>query len=243
MARHAALQALPVQTLADDFAEIVRTRLPGTPEAAQIAAQRAAFAGRWAEVREVLAPLDPGGLDDAAAQHHDHLLGAALLALGEVAEARRVLRRGAARAGGFCDLSVPLALVEASEPAPALRRRPVHDAVRALHRALRAADARLALGDPRGARQALSGLVVREAREVQLLARMSRVWPAEPEDAEVDTFARRLALAAFAAAHAEKRPGLRRELAFPGVRWETAKLDALAEEVSRWLAAEAKAGE
>jgi hypothetical protein len=242
VACHAALQALPLQTLAEEFAEIVRTRLPGTSEAALIAAQRAAFAGRWAEVRELLAPLDLGSLDDAAAQHHDHLLGAALLALGEVAEARRVLCRGAARAGGCCDLSVPLALVEASDPAPALRRRPVHDAVRALHRALRAADARLALGDARGARQALSGLVVREAREVQILARLSRAWLAEPEDAEVDTFARRLALAAFPVAHAEKRPGFRRELPFPGLRWETAKLDALAEEASRWLVAEAKAG-
>src|SRR5262249_31628319 len=156
--------------------------------------------------------IDPTPLGDAAAQHHDHLLGAALLMTGDAAEARRVLLRGAARAGGFCDLSTLLALVgEGPEGHP----------VRVLDRPRTEAAACLAAGDPGGARRALSCLQVREAREVQLLARLARAWLLEPDEtdpagADLDGFGRRMALTAFLAAHAERAPTLRRELPFAG---------------------------
>jgi hypothetical protein len=87
--------------------------------------------------------------------------------------------------------------------------------------------------------------VVREAREVQSLARLARAWLLEPDEklpeGEVlDGFVRRLALTRFIVAHAEKTPTLRRELPFPGARWDGAKLDALAKEVNAWLTEDKK---
>lgn len=227
--RHAALWVVPQPAFAEAFAAAVAERYPGDPEMLQIPAQRAALAGDWAKVRDVLSPVDPATLDGRAAQHHDHLLGCALLMLGEADEARRVLARGAAREGGCCAMEAPLALASLAE-----------GPVRALNRAVRAADERLAAGEPAGARAALSGLVVREAREVQSLARLCRAWLSEPDErapagAAIDGFQRRLALTAFLDAHAEKAPTRRRELPLSGARWSIEQLDALAKEAQAWL--------
>ena len=234
--RLAALWKVPKPALAEELTAAALERYPGDPELAQIPAQRAAIAGDWEAVRDRLAPIDPTPLADAPAQHHDHLLGAALLMTGDADEARRVLRRGAARAGGCCDLSIPLALVGEPSGSPG---------VRALDHAVRAADACLAAGDPGGARNALSSLAVREAREVQTLARLARAWLQEPDEktpegAALDGFVRRLALTRFVVAHAEKAPTRRRELPFPGARWDGAQLDALAREVQAWLVEDKK---
>ena len=231
--RYAVILRVPKPGFAEDFAAAVEARFPGDPEMAQLPAQRAARAGDWASVKARLAPLDPTPLRDAAAQHHDHLLGVALLMTGDAGEARRVLARGAARPG-CCDLSTALALV--GEPSPG----PAGAAVRALEGRLRAADARLAAGDPSGARRALSGLVIREAREVQTLARRARAWLQEPDETApggevLDGFSRRLSLAAFVDAHACKAPTLRRELPFSDARWDEPTLDALAGEAKAWL--------
>jgi hypothetical protein len=232
--RHAALWKVHDPTFAEAFAAAALARYPDDLEMIQIPAQRSAFAGDWVAVRDRLGPVDPTPLGDAPAQHHDHLLGVALLMTGDVEGARRVLARGAARAGGWCDLAAPLALVgEASSCA----------GVGELDRAVRAADAALAAGDLGGARRALGGLVVREAREVQTLARLCRAWLEEPDETEeggalIDGFGRRLSLAAFLAAHGEKSPTRRRELPFPGARWDREKLDALAAEATAWLEAD-----
>lgn len=234
VARWLVLNGLGDRKLADELAAMVEARLAGEPQALQMKAQRAALAGDWTAVRERLWPLDPSGWGDPTAQHHDHLLGVALLMLGEAEEARRVLMRGAARAGGCCDLVVPLALVGA----PVGADTPRYAAVRALDRAVRAADVRLAKGDGAGARAALAGLVVREAREVQALARLCRAWLDAPDGKRTDAFAKRLSLSAFCAAHAEKTPALRRELPYVGARWDGATLEGLAKEASVWLTEE-----
>jgi hypothetical protein len=110
---------------------------------------------------------------------------------------------------------------------------------------VREADARLAAGDFAGARRSLAGLVVREAAEVQTLARRCRAWLSEPDETEpggdrLDGFARRLALASFLSAHAEKAPDRRRELPFVGARWDAEKLDALAADARAWLEGDQK---
>jgi len=230
--RHAALWVIPKPAFAEAFVAAVSARYPGDLEMLQIPAQRAAFAGDWATVRDLLSPVDPASLGDQAAQHHDHLLGCALLMLGEADEARRVLARGAAREGGWCSMEAPLSLVGLAE-----------GPVRALDRAVRAADERLAVGDPAGARAALSSVVAREAREVQSLARLCRAWLSEPDEREpagaaLDGFQRRLALTRFLDAHGEKAPTRRRELPFPGARWSVDELDQLAKEAQAWLDAD-----
>ena len=234
VARYAALGKVPKPAFAEELLAAARARSPDDPAVRQLPAQRAAMAGDWAKVRAELEPVDPTAFGDGPAQHHDHLLGAALLMLGDIDGARRALARGASRTGGFCNLSTPLALVGAAEGCAG---------VRALDRAVRAADERLAAGDPGGARRELEGLVVREAREVQTLARLARAWldePAEADDALGGGFVRRLALTRFFAAHAEKAPERRRELPFAGARWDEAKLDALTVEVKAWLAEDTK---
>src|SRR5262249_55744453 len=151
---------LPSSAPAEEYAFQVRKHYPDDPEMAQVPALRALLAGRWAEVDRLLSAIDPSPLRDAAARHHDHLLGVALLMLDKIDEARRVLARGASRTGGSCDLSIPLALAGLpGGPSPS----PLHATVHALDRAVREADTRLALGDPARARKALSSLVVREA--------------------------------------------------------------------------------
>ncbi len=238
VARYAAALQLPTRELANDLAARVSARYPGDPEMVQLPATRAAREGDWRTVRALLAPLDPAPMSDTAAQHHDHLLGVALLMTGDAGEARRILARGAARTGGWCDLAVALALagVEGG-PAPA----PLYSIAQTLDASVRAADACLAAGDTRGARRALSSLAVREAHEVQTLARLCRAWLAEPDPAAIDTFAKRRALAAFTAAHAEKTPALRRELPFPGATWAPGTLDALAAEAREVLELERQA--
>ncbi len=229
--RYAVTLRLPVRDFAVELAARARARYPGDVEMTQLPATAAALEGDWETVRDLLSPLDPAPLSDTGAQHHDHLLGVALLMLGDAGEARRVLARGAARPG-WCDLGVPLALLGLEGgPSPT----PLYAVGRALDAAVRAADACLAAGDLRGARRALSPLPVREAREVQTLARLCKAWLEEPDRAAIDTFARRLALAAFCAAHAEKKPLLRRELPFPGATWAPAALDALAAQAHEML--------
>ena len=68
----------------------------------------------------------------------------------------------------------------------------------------------------------------------------ARAWLSEPDEtdpggAALDGFSRRLSLAAFVEAHAEKAALLRRELPFPGARWDDRALDALAEQCRAWL--------
>jgi hypothetical protein len=243
VARFAALRKVPLPAFLDEFEAAALARYAGDPEMEQIPAQRAAHAGDWATVKTILSPIDPTPLGDAAAQHHDHLLGAALLMTGDADGARRVIARGAARNNGACDLSTLLALL--GEEADGACKRASHAGVRALDRAVRGADARLAAGDFPGARRELAGLVVREAAEVQTLARRCRAWLSEPDETEpggdrLDGFARRLALASFLSAHAEKAPDRRRELPFVGAQWDAQKLDALAAEARKWLEGDQK---
>ena len=70
---------------------------------------------------------------------------------------------------------------------------------------------------------------------MQTLARLCRAWLSEPDPSAIDAFARRLALAAFCAAHAEKTPVLRRELPFVGATWAPGALDALGAEAHELL--------
>jgi hypothetical protein len=244
-ARHARLLGLSRPSFASDFEAAVAAQFPGDPEMAQVPAQRAAVAGEWEAVRERLEPVDVDALPEAAAKHHEHLLGAALLVLGDAVGAREVLER-ASRRTGPCDLAALLALagVDSADDS-ALADAPAAVGMRHLVGAVRSADAHLAAGALARARAALAGLVVREAREVQSLARLCRAWLAEPDEsaetdpnARLDGFARRFALAGFLAAHDEKQPARRRELPIPGARWDAATLDALAAEARAWLDAD-----
>ena len=194
---------------------------------------------RWSEVRDLLASTDPSGLDDGTGQHMHHMLGRALLFLGEPEEAQRVLERGASYRDGKCDLAVLVALATPlAQPTTAEDRAWTPDqlAARDLVAAVETADSCLAQGNAEGALVALDRLVVTETSEVQSLARRAEAHLLGGDDVGEEAFFEKArALAWFHAAHAEKKPFLRHELPVPRGRWDTARLDDLSARASRWL--------
>jgi hypothetical protein len=193
---------------------------------------------RWSEVRDLLAATDPASLDDGIAQHLDHMLGRALLFLGEPEEAQRVLERGESYRDGNCDLAVLIALATPLEAATATAGRawtPDQLTARTLLAAVERADTCLAERDAAGAIVALDRQVVTETGEVQTLARRAESHLLRGDAAGETLFDKAHALAWFCAVHAEKKPFLRRELPIPRGRWDTARLDDLSARASAWL--------
>jgi hypothetical protein len=190
---------------------------------------------RWAEVRDRLAPIDPSSLDAGSAQHRHHMLGMALLGLGEREEARCVLREGTAIQGGRCDLSLPLAMATPLDAEGEEAWSADQAFVRDLLGAVETADARLAQGDPAGARCALDRLVVTEAHEVQSLGRLAVAWLHDAAAGEEQRFDEARALATFCAEQAQRGVVYRRELLVPTGMWDEARLADVAVQAARWL--------
>jgi uncharacterized protein HemY len=193
----------------------------------------------WDRAHDLLASIDTRKVDEGTAQHVHHLLGHALLGRGQTEEARRVLEKGAAIAGGRCDLSLLLAVVT---PLPASLGAPEAEtwnadqtAVRSLLAAIRDADARLAQGDATGARHALDRLVVTESREVQSLGRAAEAWLRDGPTEGPLRFEKARGLASFRAAHAQRAVVFRHELLLPQAHWDTARLDEVAGRAAAWL--------
>lgn len=219
------------------LAKWTNLKYPDHPEVRLSQASPLANVGRWHEVADLLLSTNPSGLDRGAAQHLHHLLGLALLNLGETEQARRTFERGAACEGGNCELTLLLALATPLAEATAAQDRPWTPeqlAVRKLVAMVEAADACLERGDAASALVTLDRLLVTETGEVQSLARRAE---AHLRGSETDPgiFEKASALAWFCAAHAEKKPYLRRELPFPRGRWDTAKLDDVSARASQWL--------
>ncbi len=215
----------------------ITLRYPDHPEVRLTQAGPLANVGRWHEVVALLLSANPSGLDGGVAQHLDHMLGLALLNLGETEQARRVFERGAVREGGRCNLTMHLALATPLAEATSAEGRawtPEQLAFRELMTMVEAADACLDRGDNASALLALDRLLVTETGEVQSLARRAEAHLRSSETEE-GVFEKAHSLAWFCAVHAEKKPYLRRELPFPRRRWDTAKLDDVSARASRWL--------
>ena len=232
-----AFRKLSEQNEAVTIDKWIYLKFPDHPEARLNQAGPLANVGRWTEVADLLLSADPRGLDDGAAKHLHHLLGLALLNLGETEQARLSFERGAAIEGGSCDLAAFVALATPLAEPPTMEVRPWTPeqlAARGLVAAVEAADACLSRGDAIGALVALDPLLATETSEVQSLARRAEAHLRRGE-AEESIFEKACALAWFCAAHAEKKPYLRRELALPRGRWDTARLDDLSARASEWL--------
>jgi hypothetical protein len=212
-----------------------------SPRVRMLRADELATLGRWAEVREVLAPCtsasDAG--DEDHAQHFSHLLALAALHLGEVEEARR--RAGeAAEHGGSCQLH-GLAAVLAPEPAPPVRAGAgemeapplLTQVVWAIH----AADAHLAGGDPESALAALDPERFDTGDEVQVLARRAEAWLALSPPPGRRRFVKIMTLAALLDAHRGEPDEERDELPVPGATWDRARLDDVVTRAAAWLEA------
>jgi hypothetical protein len=215
-------------------------RHPDHPDARLVQAHAHGKGELWSELRDLLAPVDPSGLDGASAQHFCHLLGVALLHLGETEEALRVLKEGASCRDGLCELSTMLALCtplaespdDAGDPGG---WNPDQGLVRTLMRAIRAAGRCIEQGDAAGARHVMERSEVLEACEVQSLARLAEAYLLGEEVAEDERFYKAFALATFSAVHAERMVLVRRELPIPHDRWDMAKLDEVSAQATEWL--------
>lgn len=193
-----------------------------------------AAAGRWREVKSLLAGLDLTPLDARRAMHCHHLLASAHLMLGAPDRAWEVLTAAAAYPG-ICRLDPLRALAcpeaRADAPPPA-DLGPDGLSVYQLVAATRAADACLLRDDAQGAVDLLEAIQVWECGEVQSLARLAEAYLRLPDDGP---YRKALALATYANAHGEAVSFRRRELPLPDARRDKAQLDSLAEQARAWL--------
>lgn len=235
-----ALEELDEPIDAGNIGNWANRKFPDHPEVRVGEARPIAGVAQWSKVRDLLVSVNPSGLDGGTARHLHHLLGQALLNLGEPEQARRALERCAEYPDGTCDVSALLALatpLSESFSAPGIPWTPEQLALREVVAAVEVADACLDRGDAASALRALDRLVVTEAGEVQSLARRAESVLRVEDAGEEGVFEKACVLAQYCAAHAEKKPYLRREIPIPCGRWATARLDDIAARASQWLTA------
>jgi hypothetical protein len=211
-------------------------RYPEHPRVRLLRADDLALAGRWDEVRKILAPCTPASFpdDEDHAQHFSHLLALAALRLGDVEEAERRVAEAALHPGS-CDLRGleallqprpdPLATASETEAVPLLTQ---------LVWAVHTADARLHASDPAGALAALDPRRFDVGDEVQVLARRAEASLALSPPGGRTRFAKMMALARFLEAHEGEPDGAREEMPMPGA-WARDRLDDLARRAAAWL--------
>jgi hypothetical protein len=195
--------------------------------------------GRWAEVREALAPCTGTSFpeNEDHLKHLFHLRALASLHLGDAEEAVRWLRDAAAHHGP-CDLTALAALLRpkpspgdaGAEDAPPSGL-PLTELVWAVH----AADACLDGGDPEGALAALDPRRFDTRDEVQVLARRAEAWLRLAPTSGPRRFTKIVTLAALVEAHAGLPWAKRKEMPIPGATWDRARLDDLVRRASAWL--------
>lgn len=151
-----------------------RSRHPAAPRPRMLAAQPAAQRGEWAEVRSLLGDADGSSLEDGERRHMGHLLGLALLHLGESEAAESVLRQ-ARQIPGACQLDAVLDVVDALLDRPHDPELGQKTDARSVLEAIAAADRALQDDRPEAALAALDTLAVWRHSDPQALARMAMI--------------------------------------------------------------------
>jgi len=211
-------------------------RHPEHPRVRLLRADDRALAGRWDEVREILAPCTHGSFldDEDHAQHFSHLLALAALRLGDVEEAERRVADATGHRGS-CDLRGLTALLQPRpDPQATARETEGVPLLTQLAWAIHTADARLHAGDPAGALGALDPRRFDVGDEVQVLARRAEAWLALSPPGGRTRFAKIMALARFLEAHEGEPDGKREEMPVPGA-WARDRLDDFARRAAAWL--------
>lgn len=207
-------------------------------------ADELAHLGRWAEVREVLAPCSPASFadDEDHAQHCAHLLALAALHVGDVDAARRHIAEAAAHAGSCRVDALQAVLAPRIDPGSVVRGGAVETAdpplLTQLVWAIHAADASLAAGDPEAALAALDPCRFETFDEVQVLARRVEAWLMLSPPPGHRRFAKIMTVARLLDAHARGPDEEREELPVPGAKWDRDRLDDVARRAGAWLSAE-----
>lgn len=221
---------------AGELSALLVERYPDDPQVCQTSWSALAVQRRWEALLELLGPLNPASLpDDGARQHRNHLLAAALIALGDVARAALHLEEAQALPGK-CNLEPLLALSAAlAEQLPTDDVPGDLPALRQLLALVRAADILLARGDHAGVIALFDRALTWELDEVQSMARLATAHLSQSAITETERLVKSLALARFSDLLYENRVGFRREVLVPGATWTAERLDALAAAANVWL--------
>jgi hypothetical protein len=214
------------------------------PRVRVLRADERASLGRWAEVREALAPCTGASFhdDEDHAQHFFHLRALAALHVGDLQGARDAITE-ATKHRGSCNLRALAAVLrpklEAGDPgydeqAPLLLTELVW--------AVQAADACLDAGDAEGALGALDPQRFRTDDEVQVLARRAEAWLRVAPASGSQRIAKVMTLAALVEAHTGPAWARGEVLPIPGATLDPARLDEVARRASAWLDAQGGEG-
>ncbi|MCP3962846.1 MAG: hypothetical protein GY719_33830 [bacterium] len=226
--------------LLDDRDRLVRRvakNHPGHAGAALLMAELEAREGRWPEVERLLAGADPQDLedDDGRASHFLHLLGIAHLRAGRREQALATFERAAAFERSDCrlqrliDLTRPMS--DPPEPHEWSSDQPL---VRQILGVILVADRALAEGDAAAALAALDRPPVWHAAEVQSAARLAAAYLQTTTSNAGERFRKRLALAFYRHLYRGRERAFR-EMLFPGVTWDDARLAEVDESAGAWL--------
>ena len=219
--------------LAEPLLEFALERHSDRPRLRLARANVAAGRGRWDAVEQALAGTDPAALPREHACHLHHLAGLARLHAGDPGAALEHFRAGERIEPSWCGMTWNLSVAQALlEP---LGANPEADgpAVRHVIRACRLADARLAGGDPAGARDALAIPEATRVFEAQSAARLAEAQLGLEPASPLDVFTKAVALARVAGTDSGLRKPFREEI--PGLGWGESRLAAVAQRAREWL--------
>ncbi|MDI3288416.1 hypothetical protein [Polyangium sp. 15x6] len=210
-------------------------RFPDHPRIRLGHSRSLAIAGRWREVLDHLAGVDPSRFrEPAEAKHLHHMRGITLMMLDEPEAALVELDRSAACEEGKCEpevlipLCVPLSEERSWTPTQALTRDYLRIVV--------AADEALARGDAGAAQRLLDVPLLWEANELQSMARLAEAYLHEQDEgAPVDRFRKALALLSFCELFDTRNTMNRREMLLPRAMWDAERLSALAAKARAWV--------
>ena len=221
----------------------IDARHPGDPRV--LVARFTLLAARYAfaELVPELEAAGPGRFSGQALDHFHHLLALSRAALGDLDEARRQIALADASAHPMSPCLSQLKPLRAALDALVL---PVTDEDLALDRptvrqhvaVLRAADERLAAGDPAGAVAILERPLIWDVHEAQSLARLAAAYLDLPSPTAGDRLRKALALATFFGCVASSRVGERDDMLAPGTAYGEARIEALRSAALAWLEAD-----
>ncbi|MFH0902972.1 MAG: hypothetical protein V2A73_20275 [Pseudomonadota bacterium] len=194
----------------------------------------------WAGARAVLLALNPTQIGEEAKKHYAHLLGVALLRLGDYEAARQVWKQGL-DLEGRCRLEDCLELLQ---PLPRRLRSadwgPDQLLVRQLLGAVHTADQCLATGDTAGVLAALGRADLIDMNQEQLQARLVEAFLRDEPASTVGRFQMAVALARFCNPPYDDVL-LGDGLPIPGATWPEQRLEELRARAQAWLEREIRA--
>jgi hypothetical protein len=197
----------------------------------------------YADLLRELEALGPDRFGPGTIEHYRHLAVATRAYLGDLDGARRelALLDEVAKPGSNCLFQIRTlrdTLAALAEPVTDEDLALDRPTIRQHHAVLRAADARLAAGDPAGAVAILDRPLVWDLQEAQSLARIAAAYLDIAAETPGDRLRKALALATFVSCASRTFAGDRHELLAPGFAYGEERIAALVSASIAWLEAD-----